>query len=173
LTSADLHFSTGLTANTQGYEVDFGRARYVMSVDSSIPGLEGSWRMEPDSERSTGQAGEGYRSTGRDLTGWIGGEGSLTRRVDSSPAGPSRIAVAPATVASALAGKDIRRTVEIRDVRDKKDSVGKRAPMPTAVWADLMDTNKGRDKVLVSLLPALRVAPSRGMIATRSTWTHR
>lgn len=149
--SADSHFSTALRSSVNSHAFDIEHVRYIMNMDSSIPGLEGSWRVEPETEGGPFQTGHGSRSASRDLTGWNGGEGSVTRRVDSSPAGPSRISAAPSTIAGVLAGKEIRRTVEIRDAREKKDAEGKRpVPMPTAVWADLMDTSKGRDKVLVS-----------------------
>ena len=149
-TSADLHFSTALRSSVNSHAAETERVRYIMSLDSSIPGLEASWRVEPETEIGPSQTGHGSRSTSRDLTGWNSGEGSVTRRVDSNSAGPSRISAAPTTIAGVLAGKEIRRTVEIRDAREKRDAEGKRAPMPTAVWADLMDTSKGRDKVLVS-----------------------
>jgi hypothetical protein len=121
-----------------------------MDLENSI-GLEGSWRAEH--EVSSGDK--------RDSMVWeehsarVGGTGTgLVQRGSGSqsvqPVNPVGEGSGSATGLFPTILNETRREV----LREKREN--ERRPMPTAVWADLMDTSKGRDKVLVRLhLPAI------------------
>jgi len=106
-----------------------------MDLENSI-GLEGSWRVEP--EGSSGDKRDSMIWEDRLAQRGFGGHSiPPVNPIGEGSGGTSGLFSTPV--------KETRREV-VREKREKE-----RRPMPTAVWADLMDTSKGRDKVLVRL----------------------
>lgn len=111
-----------------------------MDLGNSI-GMDGSWRIEPND-------GDSLKATmpWDDLARKGGSLGQAEYGVHSlQPVNPIGEASTSAVGLFSTPVKETRRGDILRDKREKE-----KRPMPTAVWADLMDTSKGRDKVLVS-----------------------
>ena len=109
------------------------------------PGLDSSWRILPSESEAAHIPWDESRGVG------LRGASHLIQTVN--PVGEGSVSAAE------LFSAPVRATR--RDVsRDRKE----KRPMPTEVWADLVDTSKGRDKFLVGF-PALLLA-----ITSLSTW---
>lgn len=105
------------------------------------PGLDSNWRILPSENEAAHIPWDESRG--------VGLRGASHLRQPVNPVGEGSAGAAELFSAPARATR--------RDVsRDRKE----KRPMPTEVWADLVDTSKGRDKVLVGISAALLLAIS-------------
>jgi hypothetical protein len=101
-------------------------------MENSLCSMEGSWRTE----------GSGMLHRGKDRD----------RERDASWVVPAAHAPAASPPAGVLTGKEVigSRHDDGEGGKGKGKVERVDGPLPIAVWASVMDTSKGRDKVLVS-----------------------